>query len=145
MIVGSRLKELRQKRNISADELALAIGISRQQIAKYEADRTDITSDTLIRLATYFHVSTDYLLGLSDDSKSKKSTGHVLNWEIDTRKLLDRVSPETAARLIKSLGLHVTLVNSEIDVLEMLDQFSPALVAKFLSELGIEPKFKNLD
>jgi len=145
MIVGSRLKELRQKRNVSADELAVAIGISRQQIAKYEAERTDITSDTLIRLATFFHVSSDYLIGLSDDAKSKKSSGHVLTWEVDTKKLLDRVSPETAARLIKTFGLHVTLVNSEIDVLEMLDQFSPTLVAKFLRELGIEPKFKNIE
>lgn len=47
-------------------QLAARTGISQSAIAKWELGKTEPTASALISLATYFHVSADYLLGLKD-------------------------------------------------------------------------------
>ena len=44
MIDGKRLKTLRESRNLSGEELGIVAGVSRQQIARYEANQTDVTT-----------------------------------------------------------------------------------------------------
>lgn len=61
-----RIKELRDKRGIIQATLAAELGISQQMLSKYERDVTTIKVDILKKLAKYFDVTTDYLLGLSD-------------------------------------------------------------------------------
>ena len=46
--------------------LAMEMGVTQQTLSKYEKDITIIKVDILKRLAEYFNVTTDYLLGLSD-------------------------------------------------------------------------------
>ena len=59
-----RLKELRAKNNITQEQLALAIGVERSSIGKYEGKQGVIPSvDVLKAIADYFNVTTDYLLG----------------------------------------------------------------------------------
>lgn len=62
----SRIKLLREKRGLIQEILAVEIGITQQMLSKYEKDVTIIKVDVLKRLAEYFNVTTDYLLGLSD-------------------------------------------------------------------------------
>lgn len=64
MINGKRLKALRKREKISAVKLAELLGIGRQQVVRYEAEQTDPSSASLIKLALFFNVSVDYLLGL---------------------------------------------------------------------------------
>ena len=64
---GERLKELREEKELSALSLAKIIQIDDGTIGRWEKSQSDITSDNLIKLAKFFNVSTDYLLGLSDD------------------------------------------------------------------------------
>lgn len=62
---GETLKKLRESRGISQDELAKAIGVSKSSIGMYEQGKRTPqgTSDTLKKLADYFYVTIDYLLG----------------------------------------------------------------------------------
>jgi transcriptional regulator with XRE-family HTH domain len=50
----------------SREKLAQAVGINAVQLARYEYEQNDPTSDTLLRLARFFSVSSDYLLGNTD-------------------------------------------------------------------------------
>ena len=62
----SRIKQLREKRGLIQDILATELGITKQMLSKYERDITLIKVDVLKRIAAYFNVTTDYLLGVSD-------------------------------------------------------------------------------
>lgn len=62
----SRIKELRENRRLIQEILALELNITQQSLSKYERDITTIKIDILKRIAKYFNVTTDYLLGVSD-------------------------------------------------------------------------------
>ena len=62
----SRIKSLREKRGLIQELLAAELGITQQMLSKYERDSSIIKVDVLKKLAGYFNVTTDYLLGLSD-------------------------------------------------------------------------------
>lgn len=62
-----RLKELRQSRNISQLKLAMDLGINQNTVSRYETGVYQADYDMLIRLADYFDVSIDYLLGRTSD------------------------------------------------------------------------------
>ncbi|UZQ49801.1 helix-turn-helix domain-containing protein [Clostridium kluyveri] len=66
MNFGNILSDLRNKANITQQELANVLGISRGTIGMYEIGKRDPDTDTLLKIAKYFDVSIDYLLGHSD-------------------------------------------------------------------------------
>lgn len=60
-----RLYELRENANLKQTELAEKVELKSSAISKYEKGLTQPNMDTLIKFAELFHVSTDYLLGIS--------------------------------------------------------------------------------
>lgn len=68
MTFGERLKKLRQEKEITQSTLGELIGVSARMISFYESD-THFPKDaqSLIKLAQYFKVSLDYLLGLTNN------------------------------------------------------------------------------
>lgn len=62
----SRIKQLREKRGLIQEILDAELGITQQMLSKYERDVTFIKVDILKKIAVYFNVTTDYLLGLSE-------------------------------------------------------------------------------
>lgn len=66
-MLSSRLKALREKKDISQKELAKIIGVSQQAIGSWEVGRTAPAPELIIKLADYFDVSSDYLLGRIND------------------------------------------------------------------------------
>lgn len=62
----SRIRSLREKRGLIQEILATELGITQQMLSKYERNVDVIKVDILKKLALYFNVTTDYLLGLSD-------------------------------------------------------------------------------
>lgn len=60
------LKELRMEKGVSIMALGKAISVSDSTICRWENGISDIKSDQLILLASYFSVSTDFLLGLEE-------------------------------------------------------------------------------
>ncbi len=71
MTVGEKIYELRFKRNISQETLALELGVSRQSISKWETNQANPDLDKLVLIANYFNVSIDYLLGYSNEENHK--------------------------------------------------------------------------
>lgn len=66
-VLGDRLKMLRNTRNLTQDQVAMAVGVSGKAISSYESGIRQPSFDVLLSLAAYYHVSTDYLLGASVD------------------------------------------------------------------------------
>ncbi len=65
---GDRLRDLRQRRGLTLEDLSARLDIHSRQISRYEAGESDPTSDVVARLAKVLGVTSDYLLGLSDDA-----------------------------------------------------------------------------
>ena len=63
-LLGNRLKMLRQLRNLTQEQVASVIA---KAISSYESGLRQPSFDVLLSLASYYHVSTDYLLGVSAD------------------------------------------------------------------------------
>ena len=68
-----RLRRLRKSRNINQARLAKMLGYGYTAIANYESGRNEPSLGDLRRIADFFDVSTDYLLGRTDDQYSHKN------------------------------------------------------------------------
>ena len=64
-----RLKELRKKKKISQLKLALDLNMNQNTISRYETMEREADYETLIKLADYFDVTLDYLLGREVNKK----------------------------------------------------------------------------
>lgn len=66
MIIGKRIKELRLEKKMSLLELSKAISVDKHTIIYWEQEVNEPKASYIVRLAKFFCVSTDYLLGLED-------------------------------------------------------------------------------
>lgn len=62
-MIGERIKELRKSKKMSQSELGKFIGVSQTTVTAWENGRAEPSSSYVAKLATFFNVSTDYLLG----------------------------------------------------------------------------------
>ena len=66
-MLNNRIKELRSTYNISQVELGKKLGVTKQTISNWENDNIQPSIDMLLKIANFFHVKTDYLLGLDQE------------------------------------------------------------------------------
>ena len=64
-----RLKELRKKKKMSQLRLATELHTTQNTISRYETGEREPGIDELIKIADYFNVSVDYLIGRTEDPK----------------------------------------------------------------------------
>ena len=67
-----RLKELRKKKNISQLRLATELNTTQNTISRYETGEREPGIDELIKIADYFNVSVDYLIGRTENPKMNR-------------------------------------------------------------------------
>lgn len=74
-IFGIRLNKLRKERDLSLEDVAKIIGVTKATVSKYEKGINEPGMRVAIKLADYLKVSLDWLIGTSDDSEfvSKRS------------------------------------------------------------------------
>lgn len=65
-LFSTRLKELRKEKKLNQTALAEAIGVSQSMIARWESNECEPTAGNILVLASFFEVSTDYLLGKTE-------------------------------------------------------------------------------
>jgi transcriptional regulator with XRE-family HTH domain len=102
MNMGERLRELRLRRKISQEEVARHIGITRSAYSHYEINNRQPVYETLIKLAAYFDVSLDYIIG---GTQSKAKTEHAVSQ--DAREILSLFQHMNQEQRKKS----ITLIN----------------------------------
>lgn len=69
MSFPARLLDLRQKKELTQNQLAELVNISRSALSLYELGKREPDFETLQKLANFFDVSVDYLLGRTDTKK----------------------------------------------------------------------------
>ncbi len=62
----NRLKLLREEKGLYQKDIAKLLNVSIPAINQYESEKRDMSTNTVLLLAEYFKVSTDYLLGKTD-------------------------------------------------------------------------------
>ena len=71
-MIYKRIRDLREDRDLTQKEMAKALSCSQQVYSNYELGQRDIPTDILIKLSAFYNVSTDYILGITDNPKIQK-------------------------------------------------------------------------
>jgi len=95
MMIGERIKSLREEKKITQQELAQYLGVSQKTISNYEKEERSPDPETLRKIADYFDVTVDYLLGRSNNRKLTRRD------ERDIEKIIE----ETRQRIENTEGL----------------------------------------
>ncbi|MFR0534424.1 helix-turn-helix domain-containing protein [Limosilactobacillus reuteri] len=100
--MGDRIAELRSNAHMSQFQLAKVLGIGTSTLGMYETNKRKPSPKVLKHIADYFNVSTDYLLGRSNNEKEKK--GLSLDEAVDSVMSFDgRPVTDHDRQMMKSL------------------------------------------
>lgn len=102
MLRGDRFRALRESKNLTHEELAERLSLGTTQIWRYETGKTDPAGDIVGRIASLFDVSTDYLLGLTDDPTPNLKIDNLTSQEKAILSALRRGLPMEAIKAIVS-------------------------------------------
>lgn len=94
-IFADRLVELRESRCVTQQTLADDLEITRQSLSLYEKAQRTINIDLLVKIAKYFNVSTDYLLGLSENATTDTELQAVCDYTKLSEKAIQQIVCET--------------------------------------------------
>ena len=99
-----RLKQIREEKGLSQNELAKKINMTQQRISSYEKGIREPDIETLKILADFFNVSIDYLLGKTDKRNNDKKEELEIHWALNGGyNALNDTNREIARSVIESL------------------------------------------
>jgi transcriptional regulator with XRE-family HTH domain len=116
-MIGERLCDLRKDRGMTQQQLADVLHLTKHNISAYERDYNEAPDDVKIAIAKYFHVSVDYLLGLTNRPNQYESPG--------SRLPANKKLPEDVQHIIKTLIRLIsmaTAANPDLVVQEITSQ-----------------------
>lgn len=106
MLLAERIKELREKKDLSQKQLAGILHISQSSISEYESGNQQPPIEMLMQLADFFDVNIDYLLGRT-------------NISISLNRLTEKISTRSGEIPVNDL---FTLNNNEKEIIGLLIQ-----------------------
>ena len=103
-----RIKELREEKKLSQTALAQSVGTSQRNIGRWENGENEPTYSQLVKIADYFGVTIDYLVGREDDFGVVKleNLSQISNDEkelISVYKLLSKEEKQKVLSIVKGL------------------------------------------
>ncbi len=119
--LGERLKILRAGKEITQKELASVLKIPRDTVANWEVNRGTPNIETISEIADYFGVSTDYLLGRTDDTSPKDDNPQHVN-DDDALEYLDELHKRPEMKTLFQIGRKATKedIETAITIIEAL-------------------------
>ena len=121
LTIQEKLKDLRVERHLTLEQLAEETGISKSALGKYESDDfKDISPFSIVTLAKFYGVSTDYLLGLTETKNHPNTDLHDLHLGDDMIELLK--SGKLNNRLLSELALHKDFQRFLVDIEIFVDR-----------------------
>lgn len=102
-VIGARLKELRISSGFSQERLGADIGVSYQQVNKYEQGVDSIRAGRLVALARTLGVPTAYFFETLDFNAPIKNGTIVLGIARDVNKIKDLATKKTIANLVRNI------------------------------------------
>lgn len=163
---GEILSKLRESRNESQQQLADAVGVTRQTLSRYEnADRT-INIEVMLEIAKHYNVSADYMLGLTENQTTDSNLQSVCEYtglsETSVTKLHemgsllrnriingtfmeDLIDSEELRAIIKENPFLIEYIDSFTDCLGSEKNEKTELFAKYLNDCNKENPYKFKD
>ena len=135
--LGSRLKSLREEKNLTLEQVANCVGTTKVSIGRYEKDEREPKSEMLNLLADFFHVSVDYLLGRTTiqeptltEFKPKLTEKYKINIEKEALQMIENIDK---AKVVEFCGNPADDEDKE---------FLRLAYEKFLSDVRVYNKMK---
>ena len=118
-----KLKDLRVERHLTLEQLAQESGISKSALGKYESDDfKDISPFSIVTLAKFYGVSTDYLLGLTETKNHPNTDLYDLHLSDEMIDLLK--SGKINNRLLSEVALHKDFQRFLVDIEIFVDRIA---------------------
>lgn len=125
-ILGDRLKELRKDKNITQKELSKVLNIQNTTLSQYENGINEPNDEMKIKIADYFNVTVDYLLGRTNirqiNSVIEKEANQFGNEIIEIYRKKgkiekdEKITPEQRERILKEIEIFVDMTNRLEDI-----------------------------
>ncbi|MBT9798556.1 helix-turn-helix domain-containing protein [Hungatella hathewayi] len=158
LTIQEKLKDLRVSRGLNLEQLAEQTGISRSALGQYETeDYKDISHTSIITLAKFYGVSTDYLLGITENKNHPNtdlsglhlSDGMIellKSGKINTRLLCELAAHRDFVKLMADIEIYVDGIaamqiqslNSAVDLarVEIVGRYCPGENDRIIKTLG---------
>lgn len=94
MKTGEKIRYLRLKNNLTSKELSKALNISESSMSLYESGKRKPGIDFVIKAADYFNVTTDFLLGVSDNPSINPKENLRADFSVILEKLVSLLSSQ---------------------------------------------------
>lgn len=127
MEIGTMIRELRTQRHIKQETLAESLGVSVQTVSRWENSNNYPDIVMLPQIAAFFHVSTDYLLGVKGDSTMAKLMRTTEEFQVSNR--------DDAEQMIKTFQAAPFPKVTSYEIMEEGDHFILIVQKEFGVEL----------
>jgi len=91
-MIGNQIKKLRQENKLLQKDLVEELNLTQQTISSYESNKREPDSETLQKIAQYFDVSVDYLLGISKERTPADKIKEALSSDPELLDFWDKLS-----------------------------------------------------
>ena len=116
MNVADRIQNLRKIKGVSQEQLAEAIGVSRQAVSKWESEQSTPDLDKIILMSDFFDVTTDYLLkGIEPTNEIE----HMTVGDVIDNKILTDINGKRVKKILRYI-LYVFIGVLAVDLLAFI-------------------------
>ena len=126
MSIAERILTLRKSKGMSQEQLAEAVGVSRQAVSKWESEQASPDPEKIIAMSEIFGVTTDYLLkGIEPEKEEAKTEEkktedtHMTVGDVLDQKILTEQNKEKSKKLLK-IALIALGVFLAIDIISFI-------------------------
>ena len=136
LTIQERLKDLRSEQKLTLEQLAEKTGISKSALGKYETEEyKDMSPFNLVTLANFYGVSTDYLLGLTEQKNHPNADINNLHLSDDMIDLLE--SGKINTRLLCEIATHEDFRRFLTDIEIYVDRIADMRINDLNAVLGV--------
>lgn len=128
-MINISLKQLRNEHHLTQANLAKILGIAPTTLAAYEQGKSEPNIETLTKLANYFNVSIDYLLGLTDVKTTNLDVAYMSDYlglkerSIETLHQYIQLSKKDSKRISQTLDTLNILLAPDVEILDHISDY----------------------
>ncbi len=109
MTIGTKIQNLRKQRGMSQEQLAEALGVSRQAVSKWEAEQSVPDIDKIISICDYFGVTSDYILRNAELPQTEPQSDPIVENTYISENNVDEENPEKQKKSALLLAVAIVL------------------------------------
>ncbi|MED3468669.1 helix-turn-helix transcriptional regulator [Bacillus thuringiensis] len=113
-MIGDTLKKLRKEQKLTQEQLGDAIGVSKMAISYFEKGKKAPGRESIKKIADYFHVTTDYLLGRTDSTELSNNQNNIITEEgKNIMAIIENLPTEERKKAWEQLEMYVNYLKSK--------------------------------